>query len=422
MPTSIARRHVLRLVAAVLAAGAAQPLSAVAQTRATAPADASKQVGRGTVTLPAERRTLPADAIRQQVAGDSGFEKLLRMLPDGENHLRTVYLNDIALAARRAGLQPPARDADDAALTAYLQQLRRTGLPGGGMLSGMDDYPDRAIERREYLALSVANLTHAALISNPPYDVELVLGTFDPGATEAALSACGQCTPPVRETHQNVPFYSWGEDFAQSIRNRFKPPANDQLGRGGRIAVQPDFAYRTLWTEGMHRAVEASQGTIPTLADVTAYRVMAGAASGLGAHALFLTNDTSIQTGFGEAILGPLTGDSEDAIKNALDPAYLLRPYLAVALGAGSDEAGPYMTVGLLHPAPELAAENVGRLAERIKNTVSLREQRPWSELWGDIEARAEGHYLFARVRRLGDDPFAWLAWWTRRDSLLYWG
>jgi hypothetical protein len=417
MSTSIARRRFLRLAIGVLATGAAYPLTAVAHADAMVTAYASHVIRRSTGAPPAE-------AIRQQADDESVFVKLLRMLPDGDGHLLEVYLNDFARAARLAGLQPPPHTANDVALREYMTGLRGTSITNSGLLSGVDEYQEQAIARRKYLAFGVGEVTHTALIWNPPVHFELVLGKFDPSATEAALNACGDCVmPPVRETHQGVPFYAWGDDFRQSIRDRFKPPAFDQLGRGGRIALQPNFAYRTLGTEEMHWAIEASQRTRASLADVTAYTAMASALESLGAYTLYLTNDTSAQTGFGEQMTGLITGeDADEATKNALDPAYLLRPYLAAALGAGRDEAGPYMTVGLLHPNPELAAENVARLPERIKNTASIRQNRPWRELWGEVEARAEGHYLFARIRRLSDDPLDWLVWWMRTDSLLYWG
>ena len=118
--------------------------------------------------------------------------------------------------------------------------------------------------------------------------------------------------------------------------------------------------------------------------------------------------------------MATVLGVADETMRRATDPALLLRPYYALALGASTDDGGPYMTIALMHATEQPASENVGRLARRIEQAPSISSQRPWSELFGDVKARVDQRLLLAKVRRRGGQPHAWLAWWHDSDSLLF--
>ena len=237
---------------------------------------------------------------------------------------------------------------------------------------------------------------------------------FDPEATEQALEACAECEPHVREEHQGILFYSWGEDRAPNSAKRFAPPALDFIGRGGRVAVLKDLVLRTVATEDMRRLIDTSLGG-PSLAEIEEYRLVAQGMSDLGAYSAVLTNQThsddSVLTDFEEY------GDDEatERIRRSLaDSSLLLRPYLVFGVGIGKDEAGLFMALALVHADVESAQQNVDLLRQRIDvslraisqslaGALRTREARGVGGRWADFvertEVHAQGRVLLAKLR-----------------------
>ena len=58
----------------------------------------------------------------------------------------------------------------------------------------------------------------------------------------------------------------------------------------------------------------------------------------------------------------------------------LLRPYLALATGAGIDENGYFMAIVLMNPSEAVAQENAALLEQRISEAKNVVEMREWSE------------------------------------------
>jgi hypothetical protein len=224
----IARRGFLGIVAGLLAVGGTRrSVSVAAAHPAATPDRQAASLGRVAMRSAQDRAVLSETT---RMAAGSPLEELLRFIPDTSAHRRYLTLSDVELAARRVGAQPPPDHADQTAVYAYARALFDVGMLGGPFISGLGE--DIAVEpsRRPYLAFGVGNVSQTALTGTPPRQTELIFGRFDPSATDAALSACADCTPPARETHQGVPFYAWGNDFEQDFSGRFKPPAHDALG------------------------------------------------------------------------------------------------------------------------------------------------------------------------------------------------
>ena len=119
-----------------------------------------------------------------------------------------------------------------------------------------------------------------------PATLDVIRGRFDPQATDKALESCSECETPSREEYGGVSYYSWGEDYADNLQLRFAPPAFDEIGRGGRIAVLDEYVFRTLGASDMEALIDASLNEGASLADVEEFRLLAGGMSRLGAYTM----------------------------------------------------------------------------------------------------------------------------------------
>jgi hypothetical protein len=402
------RRRLLGIAVGLLAGGVAHALSNAARAHSLTSSVRQASPGRPT-------------AARSATAA-APLQDLPRLIPDRDDILRSLFMTDLDLAASRLGLRRPADDAPDAVVVEYVNALFDGGIASGPFISGVDAYARRAPARRNYLAFGVSNMGQIARVGEPPEEFEVVQGRFDPSATDAALSACAECVPATRETHEGVPFYSWGDDFNMEVTRGLAPPAYDSLGRGGRLAVQPDHVYRTLWTEGMRMAIETGLGRRPSLGDIPTAGALVGGLSTLDTYSLFLTMDTAGQEASFYSVASSGPGGSPELARSVVDPATLLRPFSAVALGVGRDDGGHYMTVALSHLTEQHAAENVEILPRRIAQTPSVRSKQPWSELLGDVEARSDQRLMVAKIRQRGGGRTLWYDWFMNRDSLLVYG
>ena len=249
--------------------------------------------------------------------------------------------------------------------------------------------------------------THAALLVEPVPSPQF----------ERALNACSECPPPLVEERRGITFYSWGEDLALDIQRRLSPPAFDQLGRGGRIAVQEECVFHTVETPGMRGLIiAATRG--PSLADVEEYRLMAEGLEDLGAYTAFMT-DLTLSLEDAVSLIGEgATAEQREQIRRLLEEGPLLEPYQVFATGAGLDEEGPYMAVVLVHADASAARDNVGLLRQLVLERASLFTRQPWTEMIEEVEARSQGRVFLAKLR--GERAAnLWLNVVIRRDSLL---
>ena len=222
----------------------------------------------------------------------STYEELLELIPNRSGTRSYVLMNDHSLIRELFDIPLPGPSADEDTLGEYIiamsgssvtfeQRFPRPGL--GTFIGGFVESALRLLGRHQYLAFDVRNIDQSITAGVPPGQLEVVGGRFDPEATDKALKACSECEAPLHEEHRGVPFYSWGEDFVVDVKRRFAPPAFDQLGRGGRIAVQDRYVFYTVETPGMKDLIEASVGRRRSLADVEEFAILAKEMSDLGA-------------------------------------------------------------------------------------------------------------------------------------------
>ena len=418
MPRSVIS-PVAGVMLAVLLAGCSlfqssdgQPSGADARTRSAGTAPSP------TFTTTPAVAPAPADTPTGAPAAtlaDTAYEGLLGTIPDTPEVRREVYINDYALVRQMFDIPLPGPGDDEDALAAFYERLPPTGfgreaddapVRGFGAVSffgPFNQYRNFTAENLRHLAFDVRSMDQSIVAFALPATLDVVRGRFDPQATGKALESCSECEPPSREEYGGVPYYSWGEDYAVNPQLRFAPPAFDEIGRGGRIAVLDEYVFRTLGTSDMKALIDAGLNEGASLADVEEFRLLAGGMSRLGAYTMLLSDDVEVW----------------DAANYTAAGGPWLRPYEAFATGAGKDENGHYMALVLVHADDASAEENVGLLRRIIEEEGSVLYDALWSD-YIDVERseiHAEGRVLLAKLR--GGFANNWRDWVIQRDGLI---
>ena len=309
-----------------------------------------------------------------------GFLEMLAVIPDTSGARRELMLVDLTTVRELYDISLPGEQADNDAVLDYLLELGELRL-GGPFISGMDQFAFQTNPTfRKHLSFDARNVDRFAWAMTAPGQLEVVWGSFEPEETDRALWGCTECPEPLRQEHRGVPFYSWGEDMMVDVAARLTPPAFDQIGRGGRIAVQRGRVFRTVRTNDMEDLIDASEGKSRSLADVDEFERMAQAIETMGAYGAFLSDlpfglsDTTVDLGFTPEL-------------NHVP----LRPYKTFATGAGKDAEGAYMVLVLVHDDADLAGENKDRLQAIIDEASSSLTAEPWSEFVDSTEIETEG-------------------------------
>ena len=194
----------------------------------------------------------PAPAVGEQngkdgrtSTGDPGglsdlasFIRLMQLIPLPAADQGIVFLTDYIQARGAHNIVAPAMDAGVEELEEYLRELHMTGLHEGPWIKWRGPPETKAqLEQVKHLGFVIGGMERSIMVEITPVLLEAVVGRFDPEATRRALAACTVCPDPVVNEHQGLEFYSWGEDLELDLNMRLHPPAFDELGRGGRIAV-----------------------------------------------------------------------------------------------------------------------------------------------------------------------------------------
>ena len=325
------RRRLLGLVVGLFVGGVAQGLSSAARAYPLAPfeRDARRQARR------------PDEAAR----ATAPLEDLLKLIPASDKNLLGPTMTDVDLAASRLGCSRRRTMHRTRWSWTTSRRCSMAASPAGGSSAGSTSMRTGPA-RRKYLAFGVGNIGQTALVGEPPQVFEVVAGRFDPNATDAVLSACAECAPPTRETYEGVPFYAWGDDFAVDFSRIFATRPDDSP-RPRRLYCRP--ARTTCLAPSGPRG--CARRSTPGSGGTVARGHPAGQRPGRRAeHAGYLqplSHGGRDEPGClvlqrGEHGSGRLNGAGSSS---SVDPATLLRPYAAIALGVGKDDGGLYMTV-----------------------------------------------------------------------------
>ncbi len=349
------------------------------------------------------------DAGDETPAGVGAFSDLLRFVPDEAAYRERVAITDYAAIREHYGLEALggqegwlamqfALSGDDLGLpvlagvlgaedTEQLYEFLEQWELGFGF--GFDDF-DRA-------------LTAGRL---PPRYLYAVNGRFDSDQIEETLAACSECLPHEVEKHAGQRYLSWGE--GQRLRLRGSLPAVDTLGRGGVFVFTDEYVLRSNWTEDLTGMIDASQGR-NSLEGREGVADVAEVADELGLFTLVLTAVTQNSAQAAELLEGWAGSDRGDRTIDAWVPdegEVLLLPYSAWGAGSGTDDGGSFTAVILAHSSEGDAAENVGRLEERLATGSSVWRELAWSEMFTKVAVSSDGVVLTAKLYGAGSVEF----------------
>ena len=206
--------------------------------------------------------------------------------------------------------------------------------------------------------------------------------------------------------------YSWGEVFRPDLARMLQPPAYDELGRGGRIAVLDALAFRTLAAEGMRSLIATYRDVRGSLANDPDLALDAGLLEGLEAYSAILLGDA--------ARFGPGCFGCDDVMRLVLQAAaeHSLDEYSALGAGVGRDTDGFFAILVFVYANEEDASRNVAVVEERWNVGVAMVSNQPWTEHFPQGEVWNDGTALMAKLRT--DVPTIWPSMVFASDSLLW--
>ena len=361
---------------------------------------------------------IPAVSANEEVLDDSPdqsspYLQLLSVIPDSPEIRSGIFLDDYTLLRELFKGLLPGPGEDDGTVKNLLQDRashfagfyesvgRGNTFGTESFLGPLGQHVQFAMNAHEYLALDLRNVEQTIWTWSPERfgHLDVARGSFDPGATEAALGLCGDCPPPKIQDRNGVPFYSWGGDNEAGVAPKFSPPVFDRLGRGGQLAVLNNFVFRTSTTPGMEALIDAHSNTARSLADAEEFVLLAQGLEQVRPYSALLSAETFSVDDLVEFRLGPDASEDERAkLASALSAPQPLRPYDAYAMGSGLDETGRYLGLVLAHSESAHAAENVDILHRRIEEG-SLYTGEPWSDFIESASINAEGRLLLAKLR-----------------------
>ncbi len=347
------------------------------------------------------------------LTSEGGLTGLLRLIPQAETFSAFVSYNDYVKAREANGIEVPAEGASDEDLSTYIRELTLAGVAPGPWISGFSGpYAVAQLEQRTYLGFGVGDVEESILAGEPPHVLEAATGGIDPGATDRSLAACAECPEPEIHEHLGVRFYSWGEDFRPDLARRLQPPAYDELGRGGRIAVLDALAFRTLATEGMRSLIATYRDVRDSLANDPDLALAAGLLEDLEAYSAILLGDVEM---FGPGCVG-----CDDVMRLVLQAAaeHSLDEYSALGAGVGRDTDGFFTILVFVYANEEDASRNVGVFKERWNTGMAMVSNQPWTEHFPQGEVWNDGTALIAKLRT--DVATIWLSMVFASDSLLW--
>ena len=307
------------------------------------------------------------------------------------------YMNDLVVRETRDG------------------ELETTGIRQAPYISGLHDWSVKVLENSRHLAFDIRDIDQTVMVGQPPNILEIVRGEFDPEATEDAIYDCSECERADIEERGGIEYYSWGDGLDWDLQRKLSPPAYDQFGRGGNLAVLEDYVFRTLEKRGMERLIDTYLGERDSLADNEDFLLMAETLDEMGVYSAYLTDDVEVwdENNFDDVLsdLGSVTQEEYERLRRRyLDEDTLLNPYDALAAGVGQDEDGLFTAIVLVYDNVEDTEDDVQYLEESILDWIedgdSMFTGRPWSDYFDDFEIASEGRVLQVKLRT--DRPGIW--------------
>ncbi len=330
---------------------------------------------------------LPAGCSKEdgtRVPESNRWLELLSVLPANDNTLRSAYLQDLAYLEKK-------RDS-----TSSLRYPLARNLPLFG--SSPNAYSDE--EWKQTLGFTQADVIQTIFAGAPPMSYyEAIHGRFSrEDVDNAARTGPGNEMMEVVEYHGRQ-FYSWGtdNDINMSLRSNVRP-----LGRGHRLALVDDFILWVRWTDGIKEMIDSHEGNIESLADIEDYRLLSEALAGMDTVTAFFSNESQSQSRvadiYRQVIDDPDNNERRQLLVDGIQSDDLLKPYQALATGAGIDERGYYLAIVLLIPSAEVAQDNAALLESRLGQAWNVESASPWTDIVVSMEIESQGRLTLAKL------------------------
>ncbi|MFC2014671.1 hypothetical protein ACFLUP_01615 [Chloroflexota bacterium] len=313
------------------------------------------------------------------------WPELLRVLPENEYSLKGAFLQDEGYK------QLYSQDKDE---TLFLKIMPMLVL----------STPYSEAEWQETLGFTRADITQTILAQaddNRLQYYQAVRGQFSQEEVENAAK-----TGPLNEhletmTYRGVEFYGWGED--DDIHMDWRSGVR-KIGRGHRLAYIGDFACWVIWTDEVKEMIDSYKGKVKSLADNEDYRLLAEVLEEMGTVTAFFSAESQSITHVMEIHkeeLDELRDEGQEQFIKEIENEPLLKPYQALAAGAGMDENGTYLIIALANPSEAATKENVGLLEQRINESKVFWKSggdRKWMDSIESFDIKSQGRLTVAKL------------------------
>jgi len=355
----------------------------------------------------------------------ASYQTLLETIPWAPERAVQVWLNDYAAAAAALDVTRPAADATDDAVETYCLALSAGGVQAGPFISGFHSYAGATLPGLRQRAGYDVRDVRASLqdLANLPTRHAAVTLDVSPNTVLSTIAHSSAWPVPEVREHGGVSLLIWSPVFTLGLEQRLNAPVFDELGRAAPLAFWEAELLSASSVDQTEAMIDARLGLTASLWDAEMIRRLAEGLAKLGAYSCVLSNDPSSQDIGALPSWSPALSPAEmERLSENVDAHGTLRAYEAFGVGVGSDEAGIYMALVLVHEEEAIASDNASHLLTRLRKGESLAYEAPWAT-WFDVERtviEVDGADLLAKVPILPTASAGlWVRWLLQRDPLL---
>lgn len=315
--------------------------------------------------------------------------ELLSVLPANENTLKAAYLQDFAYLAEKVDKQTTLEYV-------ISRQHHLSGYTGWVVVGKELPADEEWKQTLGFVTADVDQTIYAGAL--PVHYYEAVRGRFNRDDVDnAARTGPGNDILEI-VAYQGHEFYSWGEDHGINfaLRSTVRP-----LGKGFRLALVDDFIFWVGWTDGIKEMIDSYEDNIDSLADIENYKLLAQGLEELDGCCAFFSAESQSQSyveDMYQAMLEDPSSEIRQLFLEEVERQVRLKPYQALATGAGIDEKGYYLAIVLLNSSEEVAQENAALLEQRINQAKIAWRGDKWSDLIESMEIESKGQLTLARL------------------------
>jgi len=352
------------------------------------------------------------------------FEQILSTIPDTPDTRNEVTINDYAQLRKVFKVNAPKVTCSTDEIWQYFTDLRQandmTNPDAVYLASPVGIFNNTTMlgnsnEAMQNLGFGYSSIDQETSSGTPPVTYHILKGQFSLETTRQALAVSAKTDPPVTSTYDGNTVFSWGGDNQINVSKSLKPPAYDQLGRGGRYVVQNDYVLRTNATPEIMAMLDAQKGKQTSLNNVTEFNLMAKELAAQGVFSTLMTNKTqSVEYVTRMLTLAGTVNDQD--LNNYIAKGTKLLPYQSMAVGRGRDDKGSFALVILINADAQTATQNVALLKQRINETGSI-SGNPWTSYFTSSSITSHDRVLTAKF--YGAKGSWWFNWYNNADPLV---